>query len=264
MVVGKFNYHKILFTLDTLSTTEEKISFLFGVKLEVNKVIQCFTQTKFQPLRNYIRENKFADDGCEELTEFLKKIVSFYNSPLYSNRFISEEILKRHLREEVINYKKFARLIDSEINYWIERREKLSKQNENQFDKREKNMEELKNTHNEIEEENQNQFEDENLSQFENSTSIRELKEKQKKIVWKGSKEDLIYFFDQLYGLQLLKIKGYDEIFSIVSHYFISENGEPMFVEKSASAKMNLTGPKIPEGYQRYMRSIEKLKTKEK
>ena len=89
-------------------------------------------------------------------------------------------------------------------------------------------------------------------------------KEKQKKIVWKGSKEDLIYFFDQLYGLQLLKVKGYDEIFAIVSHYFISESGEPMFVEKSASAKMNLTGPKIPEGYQRYMRGIEKLKAKEK
>ncbi|MBK7103933.1 MAG: hypothetical protein IPH62_01440 [Ignavibacteriae bacterium] len=264
MVAGRFNYHKILFTLDTFQTSEEKLSFLYGVKLEVNKVIQCFTQTKFQPLRNYVSENKFADDGCSELTEFLKTVIGYYNSPLYSNRFISEEILKRHLREEVINYKKFQKLVDAEINFWIEQREKFNNQKENSFYKREEKMEEIKNSQNEIEEENQNRFEDESLNQFENSTSIRELKEKQRKIVWKGSKEDLIYFFDQLYGLQLLKVKGYDEIFSIVSHYFISESGESLFVEKSASAKMNLTGPKIPEGYQRYMRNIEKLKAKEK
>ena len=71
----------------------------------------------------------------------------------------------------------------------------------------------------------------------------------------------MIYFFDQLFGQHLLKIKSYDEIFSIVSHYFVDENGEPIIVEKSASAKMNLNGPKIPEGYQSYMKSIEKLKS---
>ncbi|MBI1931377.1 MAG: hypothetical protein HYS24_02425 [Ignavibacteriales bacterium] len=259
MVVGKFNYHQILFTLETYLKIEEKLSFLFEVKIEVNKVIQCFVQTKFQPLRNYITKNKFTDDGCDELTEFLQKVAGFYNSPLYSNRFLSDEILKRHLREEVLNYKKFVRLIDAEITYWIEQREKENNKNT----LRESTMREQENFQDEIEEQ-QSKFKDEKPNQMENSTSIRELKEKQRKIVWKGSKEDLIYFFDQLYGLQLLKVKGYDEIFSIVSHYFISESGEPMFVEKSASSKMNLTGPKIPEGYQRYMRGIEKLKANEK
>ena len=259
MVVGKFNYHQILFTLETYLKIEEKLSFLFEVKIEVNKVIQCFVQTKFQPLRNYITKNKFTDDGCDELTEFLQKVAGYYNSPLYSNRFLSDEILKRHLREEVLNYKKFVRLIDAEITYWIEQREKENNKNT----LRESTMREQENFQDEIEEQ-QSKFKDEKPNQMENSTSIRELKEKQRKIVWKGSKEDLIYFFDQLYGLQLLKVKGYDEIFSIVSHYFISESGEPMFVEKSASSKMNLTGPKIPEGYQRYMRGIEKLKANEK
>ena len=41
---------------------------------------------------------------------------------------------------------------------------------------------------------------------------------------------------------------------------FVDENDVPIIVEKSASAKMNLNGPKIPEGYQRYMKSIEKLR----
>ncbi len=255
MVVGKFNYHKILFTLDTISNSEEKISYLYSVKLEVNKIIQCFSESKFQPLRNYARENKFADDGCEELTEFLQKIIGYYNSPLYVTRYISDEILKRHLREEVNNYRKFLHLIDAEIKHWTEQRDKQKLKSTIETNERENSMED-ENT-------NQNELNKKVENQSFNSTSIRELKEKQKKIVWKGSKEELIYFFDQLYGQQLLRIKGYDEIFSILSHYFVYENGEPIIIEKSASAKMNLTGPKIPEGYQRYMKSIEKLKSEE-
>jgi len=255
MVVGKFNYHKILFTLDTISNSEEKISYLYSVQLEVNRVIQCFSESKFQPLRNYTKDNKFADDGCEELTEFLKKIVGYYNSPLYVTRYISDEILKRHLREEVNNYRKFLRLIDAEIKHWTEQRDKQQLNTKIETNKRENIMEEEKNK--------QEDFNEEKMNENYNSTSIRELKEKQKKIIWRGSKEELIYFFDQLYGQQLLRIKGYDEIFSILSHFFVYENGEPIIIEKSASAKMNLTGPKIPEGYQRYMKSIEKLKSKE-
>ncbi len=255
MVAGRFNYHKILFSLETFSSAEEKLSYLYGVKVEVTKVIQCFTHNKFQPLRNYAKKNIFAEDGCDELTEYLQQVIGYYNSPLYSSRFISEEILKRHLREEVIKYKKFARMIDSEISYYVEQRDSLKNINVVANKSREIKMEDYNNT-------NEN-FEDNELNRNDNSTSIRELLNKQKKIVWKGSKEELIYFFDQLYSQQLLKIKSYDEIFSILSHYFISESGESMFVEKSASAKMNLNGPKLPEGYQRYMKSLEKLKSKE-
>ena len=87
------------------------------------------------------------------------------------------------------------------------------------------------------------------------------IENKQKKITWYGSSEDLIHFFDQLFSQQLLNIKGYDEIFSIASHYFVDKDGKPVIVEKSVSAKMNLNGPKIPSGYERYMKSIEKLKS---
>jgi len=243
----KFNYHKVLFTLDTLKSPEDKISFLYSVKVEVNRVIQCFSQQKVQALVKYTKKNVFAIDGCIELTEFLKKIIGYYNSPEYGDRYISESILKRHLKEEVIKYKKFIKMIDCDIEYWIIQREKESNKLNNNGEIK---MEDLKTdeTTNEV------------LNEVENSTSIRELQEQQQKITWNGSKEDLIYFFDQLFGQQLLKIKSYDEIFSILSHYFVDEKGEAIIVEKSASAKMNLTGPKIPKGYQRYMNSIEKMK----
>jgi len=99
------------------------------------------------------------------------------------------------------------------------------------------------------------------LTNSESSTSIRELKnKKENKIIWKGSEGDLIKFLDQLYNQQLLTIKSYDEIFTILSHYFVDEDGKQIRMEKSAAAKLNLHGAKMPKGYSRYMNVIDRLK----
>lgn len=247
---NKFNYHKVLFTLETFKTAEEKISYLYGVKVDLNRIIQCFSRKKFQALKKYAKPNLFAEDGCSELTEFLKEVIGYYNSPLYGDRYISDEILSRHLKEEVKKYNNFIKIIDSEIEYWIAQRD--NKNNDN--NKKEEDMRELSKSENKIL--------DERIEEGNTSTSMRELIEnKKKKIVWQGKPEDLIHFFDQLFGQRLLNVKSYDEIFSIASHYFVNEKGDPVIVEKSASAKMNLNGPKVPAGYERYMKSIDKLKS---
>lgn len=246
---SKLNYHKVLFTLQTLNTPEQKIAYLYNVKLDINRIIKCFTSPKFQNLKKYAKKNIFAEDGCDELSEFLKEVIGYYNSPNYGDQYISDEILKRHVKEEVIKYKNFLKIVDSELEFWINKRENINIKNKIEDDE----MKELNNT--------EAQELKEHLKNVDSSTSMRELKEKQaKKITWHGSKEDLIKFFDELFSQQLLRIKSYDEIFSIVSHYFVDKEGNQIFVEKSASAKMNLHGPKIPDGYQRYMKSIEKLK----
>lgn len=249
---NKFNYHKVLLTVSTYKSPEDKISYLYSIKVDLNRIIQCFTKEKFQALKKYAKKNIFAEDGCDELSVFVKEVIGYYNSPQYGDRYISDDIIKRHLKEEVIKYQNSLKIIDSEIEYWITERDRSITNFENKSDN---NMNELSKAENELL--------SEQLLEEQNSTSIRELAEskEQKKITWKGSKEELIYFFDQLFSQQLLSVKSYDEIFSIASHYFVDENGETIFVEKSASAKMNLNGPKIPEGYQRYMRSVEKLKS---
>jgi hypothetical protein len=119
-----FNYHKVLFTLQTLASPEEKLSYLYNVKIEINRIIKCFSSQKFQALKKYAVKNIYAEDGCEELTEFLKEIIGYYNSPQYGDRYISDEVLKRHLKEEVKKYKNFLKIVDSEIEYWIICRDK--------------------------------------------------------------------------------------------------------------------------------------------
>jgi len=252
----KLNYHKVLFTLQTFSTPAEKISYLLSVKVDINRIIKCFSGQKFQSLKKYAVKNIFAEDGCDELTDFLKEVITYYNSPQFGDRYISDAILKRHLKEEVVKYKNFLRIVDSELDFWISQRDGSQPQNEkneNEYKEKEKMNESMLSS---------KKIEESNKKLDENSTSMRELIDSNKsKIKWKGSKEDLIHFFDQLFNQQLLNIKSYDEIFSIAAHYFVDENNEPIIIEKSAAAKMNLNGPKIPEGYQRYMKSIEKLKS---
>ena len=247
----KLNYHKVLFTLQTINSYEEKISYLYTVKVDINRIIKCFSGQKFQALKKYAKKNIFAEDGCDELTEFLKEVITYYNSPQYGDRYISDAILKRHIKEEIIKYKNFLKIIDSEIEFCVSQRDKEEKNSENNKDEK---MDETKNT--------KMEFEEKQLVGMENSTSIRELKEVQSnKIVWHGSKEDLIHFFDQLFNQQLLNIKSYDEIFAVASHYFVDRDNNPIIMKKSDSAKMNLNGPRIPDGYQRYMKTIEKLKS---
>jgi hypothetical protein len=123
---NKFNYNKVLFTLGTLKKSEEKIAYLYSVKVDVNRVIQCFTKEKFQPLKKYAKKNIFAEDGCDELSVFLQEVIGCYNSPQYGERYISDEILKRHLKEEVVKYKKYLKIIDSELEYWITQRDKVN------------------------------------------------------------------------------------------------------------------------------------------
>jgi hypothetical protein len=221
------------------------------VKVDINRIIKCFSGQKFQALKKYAKKNIFAEDGCDELSEFLKEVISYYNSPQYGDRYISDAILKRHIKEEIVKYKNFLKIIDSEIEFCVSQRDKEQNTSENKKDDK----------MNETEQKNLT-IEENEIKGIDNSTSIRELKEsKSNKIVWHGSKEDLIHFFDQLFNQQLLNIKSYDEIFAIASHYFVDADDNPIIVKKSDSAKMNLNGPKIPDGYQRYMKSIERMKS---
>ena len=42
MGAEKFNYHKVLFTVGILKNPEERITYLYKVKMDINRIIQCF------------------------------------------------------------------------------------------------------------------------------------------------------------------------------------------------------------------------------
>ncbi len=262
---GAFNLYKIRFSVDLLKTPEEKISYLYNVKIEINRVIQCFSRRKFLALRKYAADNLFIEDNCPELKEFLKKKLSYFNASVNETRFPGEEILRREIRKEVVEYRKLIRIIDAEINLYKEKREKTTmKKPENTTnvnDSVNKNKINSKNTELKMDE-IKPKSEIRKESTEENVTSIRELKEKQKKIVWKGSQSELIYFFDQLYDMEFMNIKSYDEIFALITNFFVDKDGEPFRTDRVAEMKIRQRRNSLPKGYLRYMKAIEKLKSK--
>ena len=80
----KFNYHKVIFTLETIKSPEEKISYLFGVKVDLNRVIQCFSRKKFQALKKY----------AKHIPRYQFIINNKLNNSIFTKLFYTIQILK--------------------------------------------------------------------------------------------------------------------------------------------------------------------------
>ncbi|GEM_PF-5805143 len=267
MNIYELNYHKIKFALELISSPEEKLSYLYQIKIEINRVIQCFTKKKFLPLRKYAMDNIFLEDGCPELNKFMKQLLAFYDSRPNEQRYPNEDILLRHIKKEIKKYERLGKLIDAEIDYFTKRRDQKINisQNESNIKQGNKNISEklkLSETETMEELEKKNKVDQARKEVAKNTTSIRELKEQQKKIVWQGSQTELIYFFDQLYDMDFMSIKSYDEIFAIISKFFVDKDGQPFRTDKVAEMKLQQRKSSMPKGYARYMKVIDKLKAK--
>ncbi len=267
MNIYELNYHKIKFTLELINSAEEKISYLYKIKIEINRVIHCFKKKKFLPLRKYALDNIFLEDGCPELNKFMKKLLSSYDSNPNEQRFPNEDILLRHIKKEIKKYERLGEIIDAEIEFFTKRRDQrinISANKPNIKTESKIVTHNLKPTETKIMEEleNKKNVNAERKKVEQNTTSIRELKEKQKKIVWQGSQTDLIYFFDQLYDMDFMSIRSYDEIFAIISKFFVDKDGEPFRTDKVAEMKLQQRRNNMPKGYARYMKVIDKLKAK--
>ncbi len=266
MNIYELNYHKIKFTLDLLSSPEEKISYLYQIKIEINRVIQCFNKKKLLPLRKYALDNVFLEDGCPELNKFIKEILAYYDSRPNEQRYPNEDILLRHVKKEIKKYERLGEIIDAEIEFFAKRRDQKINISVNQPNIKVENKQGKVSNKTEMkimeELENKREIKAERQTAAKPHTTIRELKEQQKKIVWQGTQSDLIYFFDQLYDMDFMSIKSYDEIFAIISKFFVDKDGEPFRTDKAAEIKLQQRKNSLPKGYARYMKVIDKLKSK--
>ena len=115
MFVGNFNYHQILFTLDTFKLSSEKLTYLNEISAELNRIIDCFESPKNYPLKMYASKDLNIDENCKELQDFISKQYNFTNLNNHRRIYPGESALKGLLRKELINYKKLSSLVDMEI-----------------------------------------------------------------------------------------------------------------------------------------------------
>ena len=76
-IYGKYNFTKVKFSLDLLPNPEEKLSHLYKLKLDVNKLILCFENSLSMPLSPFLNNPNIVDIGCDELKEFIQTTRKF-------------------------------------------------------------------------------------------------------------------------------------------------------------------------------------------
>lgn len=115
MIVGNYNFHQILFALDTFREVDEKIGYLEKIKHELSRIISCFESPKTLPLKMYASKNINVEGACDELKDFIKHQFDIISSNPYDKRYPGEGELRGLVRSELINYQKVHTIIVDEI-----------------------------------------------------------------------------------------------------------------------------------------------------
>ena len=116
MIVGNYNFHQILFALDTFGTVGEKIGYLESIKNDIGRIIECFETRKTLPLKMYASNNMSIEGNCDELKIFIKHQFDIISSNPYDKRYPGEGELRGLLRSELINYQKLYNIVEDELN----------------------------------------------------------------------------------------------------------------------------------------------------
>ncbi len=207
MIVGNYNLHQILFSLEMFDTKEDKLGYLYKLKKELQRIIRCFDSSKTLPLRMYAVDNIQIEGNCDELKNFIRKQFELQNNP-WEKRNPSETKLRAALTKEVVDYKKLTLLIDNEIKL-IEQREP----------KTQKIPSEPKKTYLKIKE--------------VNHLAIASLiKDRKEKIVWEYSIGELIELVNDIMNKKL--IDGLDEhnLSKFIIDNFVDRNEKEFSINK--------------------------------
>ncbi|NOX67545.1 MAG: hypothetical protein GXO85_17510 [Chlorobi bacterium] len=207
MIVGNYNHHQILFSLEMFDTKEDKLGYLYKLKKELQRIIRCFDSSKTLPLRMYAVDNIQIEGNCEELKTFIRRQFELQNNP-WEKRNPSEGKLRALMTKEVVDYKKFTLLIENEIKL-IEQRGA----------KPQKIPAEPKNTYVKI-------------KKIDHLAIASLIKDRKEKIVWEYSIGELIDLVNDIMNKKL--IKGLDEnnLSKFIVANFVDRDEEDFSLEK--------------------------------
>ena len=265
MKLDDFNINKIKFTMKIYKTNEEKLSYLYSVKKEINRVIYCFERQKSLPLHMYAQTTSLVTDGCPELSEFLQKQIDNYDFDPFKmrdkTRMPPSDRLESAIKKEVLDYLELSKQIDAEIEFLDKVKQKEEK--EAGIKKEEtslKSSKEVSGKKYEIGEDKvktekfekadleslKKQIEKELADSFEveeavaNKTELpvvpkvpsKETKAVRKRIVWSGTEVDLIKIFELLFREKIISKENYEQRFFYIDKFFMKENGDSFSISR--------------------------------
>lgn len=208
MIVGNFNIHQILFSLEMFEKEEEKLGYLHKMKKELQRIISCFDSSKTLPLKMYAVDNIQIEGNCEELKTFIRKQFALEKNNPWEKHHPNEVKLKASLTKEVVDYKKILLLIDSEIKLIQKRAATKVKEKP----KPEKTNIRIKDTN--------------------HSTIVTLLKENNTKIIWELSIGELIELANGIQSKKLIKNFNESNLPQFIADNFVDQNENQYSLEK--------------------------------
>ena len=214
MIVGNFNYHQILFALDSFYNLDDKIGYLEKIHSELVRIITCFEMPKSLPLKMYASKTMQINGSCQELKDFIKAQFDLATSNPYDSRYPGEAQLRSLVRVELVNYKKMHSVVEDELKSILTMQNKLATEKKKAMGKENNFIIPQKNTPKDIAE---------------------ILETKAGKVVWKNSVGELIELIKVIIILDLIHNLDDDDIIPFICSNFVDSNYEkfsPFQIEK--------------------------------
>lgn len=117
MDLSQLNYNEFYFHLQNVISDEDKLKYLYKLKIELRKMINSFEDAIQLPLKMFLEEYFFQKDEYKSVHLFLKKIVERQSLNPRDKRYPSEDYLRGEIKKELAELNKLENLVDSEIEF---------------------------------------------------------------------------------------------------------------------------------------------------
>lgn len=208
MIVGNYNLHQILFSLEMFDKKSDKLGYLYQTKKELQRIINCFESSKVLPLKMYATDSIQIDGNCPELKTFVRKQYSLINKDPWEKRYPTEGQLRTLVTKEVVGYKKIMLIIDGEIKL-LERSTLETK--EVNYEPRNISI---------------------NIKEINHQTIVSLLAENEAKIIWEFSIGELIELVNSLITKKLIKNLNEGNLPKFIVDNFVDESQNDFSLEQ--------------------------------
>lgn len=115
MQIMNYNFSELYFNLENITNDQERLNYLYRLKLELRKTIKSFSEAVQMPMRMFLEEYFLKDEEYKCVAIFLKKIIEKQSTNPRDKRYPSEDYLRGEIKKEIIELEKLDKLVTNEI-----------------------------------------------------------------------------------------------------------------------------------------------------
>ena len=110
------NLSELYFNLENITSDQERLNYLYRLKLELRKVINSFSQAVELPIRMFLEEYFLTNEEFRDVALFLKNTIEKQSLNPKDKRYPGEDYLRNEIRKKILELEKIDKLVSTEIN----------------------------------------------------------------------------------------------------------------------------------------------------